>query len=368
MIRFTFRKGLRFIERQRKWTLIRRLANQKLQLEDEVGEIVTHTEPELLCKWLRGELVIDESCISEPGDAFYLTTPRDLSTYPEHVRTESLRRLKYLVALEGSHSISVPNILQPKIDAIAAQIGDPKPPSPITVYRWWRSYRTSKSGIHIVDMRHRSGRPKQDAADALLEESISTLYLNQQKQPTSAVYEDLCARIAKANKQCDQASQIRCPSRATIYRRIKELEKEIVDRSRLGKHAAERKYRPVLGAVKVTKVLERLEVDHTPLDLIVIDEDTALPLGRPWLSVAIDRYSRAIMGFYVSFNEPSSFSVLQCLKRAILPKDAWLSNYPDIQATWPCYGIPLLIATDNGMDLHSAAFLEICLELGIQVL
>lgn len=217
-------------------------------------------------------------------------------------------------------------------------------------------------------MRHRSGRPKCDAADALLEESISVLYLNHQKQPISAVYDDLCARVEKANMQRDHSSKIRCPSRATVYRRIEKLEKEIVDRTRLGKHAAERKYRPVLGTVKVSKVLERLEVDHTPLDLIIIDEDTALPLGRPWLSVAIDRYSRAIMGFYISFNEPSSFSVLQCLKRAILPKDEWLSNYPDIQAKWPCYGIPELIATDNGMDLHSAAFYDICLELGIQLL
>lgn len=368
MIRFTFRKGLRFLERQRTWTLIRRLVNQKLQLEDEVGEIITYSESELICRWLKRELTIDESCISEPGDAFYLTTPRDLSTYPEHVRTAALRRLKYLVILEGCCRISVPKVLQPRIDAIAAQIGDSNPPSPITLYRWWRNYHTSKSGTLAINMRHRSGRPKCDTFDALLEESISTLYLNHQKQPVSAVYDDLCLRVEKANARGDHTSQIRSPSRATVYRRIRELEKEIVDRSRLGKHAAERKYRPVLGTVKVSSVLERLEVDHTPLDLIIIDEDTALPLGRPWLSVAIDRYSRAIMGFYVSFNEPSSFSILQCLKRAILPKDEWLSNYSDIQAKWPCYGIPELIATDNGMDLHSIAFRDICLELGIQLL
>lgn len=368
MMRFTFRKGLRFLERQRTWTLIRRLANQKLQLEDEAGEIVTYTESELTCRWLKRELVIDESCISEPDSAFYLSTPRDLSTYPEHVRTTSLRRLKYLMGVEGCKTISVAKVLQPRINAIAAQIGDPNPPSPITLYRWWRSYRTSKSGTQIIDMRHRSGRPRLDAADALLEESISALYLNQQKHPISAVYDDLCGRVAKANAQLDRDSQIYCPSRATVYRRIGELEREIIDRSRLGKHAAERQYRPVLGTVKVSKVLERLEVDHTPLDLIIIDEDTALPLGRPWLTIAIDKYSRAIMGFYVSFNEPSSFSILQCLKRAVLPKDDWLSNYPDIQAKWPCYGIPELIATDNGMDLHSAAFRQICLELGIQLL
>jgi len=368
MIRFTFRKGLRFIERQRTWTLIRRLANQKLQLEDEAGEIVTYTEPELICRWLKREIVIDENCLSEPDSAFYLTTPRDLSTYPEHIRSEALRRMKYVAGLEGCTKISVAKIVRPRIAAIATQMGDTSPPSPSTVYRWWKSYRTTRSGAQLISTRHRSGRPRRSAADDLLEESISTIYLDSQQHPISGVYDDFCNRVKNANKQLDRASKIQCPSRSTVYRRIKELEKEIVDRARLGKNAAERKYRPVLGTVRVRKVLERLEVDHTPLDLIIIDEDTALPLGRPWLSIAIDKFSRAIMGFYVSFNEPSSVSILQCLKRAILPKDEWLSKYPDIQAKWPCHGIPELIATDNGMDLHSAAFRDICLELGIQLL
>jgi len=368
MIRFTFRKGLRFNERQQTWTLIRRLANQKLQLEDDAGEIVTYTESELLSRWLKRELVIDESCLSDPDAIFRTATPRDLSTYPASIRTESLRRLKYVVALDGCNVTSVSKLLQPQISKIAATIGDPKPPSPMTLYRWLKSYRMSRAGAQMVSMRHRSGRPKNNAADDLLEESISTVYLDQQQHSVSDVYNDVCARVKKVNKGLDQASQIRCPSRATVYRRVEGLEKEIVDRARLGKNAAERKYRPVLGTVKVSKVLERIEVDHTPLDVIIIDADTNLPLGRPWLTIAIDRYSRVIMGFYVAFHEPSSFTILQCLKRAVLPKDEWLSKYPDIQTKWPCHGIPELIATDNGMDLHSAAFSDICFELGIQLL
>lgn len=86
------------------------------------------------------------------------------------------------------------------------------------------------------------------------------------------------------------------------------------------------------------------------------------------MTVAIDRFSRVIMGFYISFHAPSSFSVLQCLKRAILPKEVWLARFPDIKGEWPARGIPELIACDNGMDLHSDAFEEICLEMGIELL
>jgi putative transposase len=141
-----------------------------------------------------------------------------------------------------------------------------------------------------------------------------------------------------------------------------------VDKAREGAEAARIKYRAALGNVKVGSVLERIEIDHTPLDLIVIDLLTKLPLGRPWLTMAIDRHSRMVVGFYISFNAPSGHGVLQCLRRAILPKDDWLARFPDIKGQWPACGIPELIAVDNGTDLHSDALESVCQEMGIQIL
>lgn len=123
-----------------------------------------------------------------------------------------------------------------------------------------------------------------------------------------------------------------------------------------------------MAGLKVSSILERVEIDHTPIDLIVIDKNTWLPLGRPWLTLAIDKYSRMVVGFYITFNAPSSHSVLQCLKQMILPKDEWLAKFPNIKGKWPAYGIPQLIATDNGMDLHSDAFKNSCFEMGITIL
>lgn len=120
--------------------------------------------------------------------------------------------------------------------------------------------------------------------------------------------------------------------------------------------------------MKVGSVLERIEIDHTPLDVIVIDSLTGLPLGRPWLTMAIDHHSRMVVGFYISFNAPSSHGVLQCLRRSILPKDEWLARFPDIKGAWPAHGIPELIAVDNGTDLHSEALESACMEMGIQML
>jgi putative transposase len=114
-------------------------------------------------------------------------------------------------------------------------------------------------------------------------------------------------------------------------------------------------------------LLERWEIDHTPIDSLIICEKTLLPLGRPWLTIIIDKYSRMVVGFYISFRAPSAYAVLQCLKQAILPKDELLKKYPDITTPWPARGIPEMIVCDNGMDLHAKALMNLCQELGIQI-
>jgi putative transposase len=119
----------------------------------------------------------------------------------------------------------------------------------------------------------------------------------------------------------------------------------------------------VVGSLSCAAILTRLEIDHTPLDLIVIDAELKLLLGRPWLTMAIDRCSRMPMGFYISFNAPSSHSVMQCLKRSILPKTEWLAKFPEVRGEWPVFGIPEQLACDNGMDLHSNALESTCSEL-----
>jgi putative transposase len=66
--------------------------------------------------------------------------------------------------------------------------------------------------------------------------------------------------------------------------------------------------------------LERVECDETKLDLMVIDTETRLPLGRPWLTTMIDVCTKMITGFYLSFHPPGYLSVMRCLLHAIRPK------------------------------------------------
>ena len=100
--------------------------------------------------------------------------------------------------------------------------------------------------------------------------------------------------------------------------------------------------------------LDECEVDHTPLDLMIRDEKTGALLGKPYLTVVIDRYSRIITGFDLSFAPPSWVSVMNALLMAVLPKERFLDSVGGgFQFPWLVYGVMSRLFCDNGPEFRS---------------
>src|SRR5262245_26141565 len=74
---------------------------------------------------------------------------------------------------------------------------------------------------------------------------------------------------------------------------------------------------------------EMWQADHSLLDIWV--RDGSGPLVRPWLTVIMDDYSRAIAGFRLSFQAPSAMQTALTLRQAI-----WRKSLPH----WRIAGIP----------------------------
>ena len=53
------------------------------------------------------------------------------------------------------------------------------------------------------------------------------------------------------------------------------------------------------GELRASQPLEIVQVDHTRAGIIVVDEETREPIGSPWLTLAIDVFSRMVTGFYL---------------------------------------------------------------------
>ena len=81
--------------------------------------------------------------------------------------------------------------------------------------------------------------------------------------------------------------------------------------------------------------LQLLQIDHTLVDIVVVDEFDREPIGRPWLTLAIDVATRMVPGFYLSLEAPSATSVAMALSMAVLPKNKFLAAQ-HIDFDWPC--------------------------------
>ena len=119
------------------------------------------------------------------------------------------------------------------------------------------------------------------AVEEVIKRLIDEMYLTRQKPSVSA----LCRAIAH---EC-RALQLKPPSRLAVETRISRLAPTATVRARNGRKAADDLHRPVAGSYKAAYALEVVQIDHTPVDQIVVDERSRQPLGRPWLTLAVDR-------------------------------------------------------------------------------
>jgi putative transposase len=103
------------------------------------------------------------------------------------------------------------------------------------------------------------------------------------------------------------------------------------------------------------------QCDHTRADILLVDKN-GHQMGRPWLTTVVDTYSRAIVGFNLGYDAPSSRVVALALRHAILPKQ-YGSDYK-LYADWPTRGTPEHFFTDGGKDFRSNHLQQIGVQLG----
>ncbi|MFI2373206.1 Mu transposase C-terminal domain-containing protein [Streptomyces sp. NPDC018833] len=204
----------------------------------------------------------------------------------------------------------------------------------------------------------RGGGRLPDEVETIVQEVLRTRYLTRQRRTVAAI----CREITR---QC-RARGMQVPSRGTVRRRIARLDPVASTSAREGSEAA----RPLRSAggvpPEVTEVLEQVQIDHTPVDVIVVDEQHRLPIGRPYLTAAIDVVSRCVVGLVVTLEAPSATSVGLCLAHAATDKRPWLERL-EVDAVWPMSGKPRELYVDNAAEFKSEALRRGCDQHGIKL-
>lgn len=230
------------------------------------------------------------------------------------------------------------------------------------VYLLLKRYRQG-SGLATDLGGHRSdggkgGNRLSDPVEQVIRELVRKRYMTRQKRSVASLHREI-ARVCAARG-------LPAPARNTVTARIARMNPVEIGRRREGADSV----RPLQSAgdkvPAIASILDQVQIDHTVIDLIVVDEHERRPIGRPYLTVAIDVFSRCIIGMVVTLEPPSAVSVGLCLVHAAGDKRPWLERL-GVEADWPMSGKPKALYVDNAAEFKSEALTRGCGQHGIEL-
>ena len=213
-----------------------------------------------------------------------------------------------------------------------------------TLSRWVKIFR--EEGVEGLSKKTRSDNNKRRKVSAKIRKLIEGLALEGNKS-VATIHRKSC-EVAKKLGEFQ-------PSYAVAYSIIKSIPKSMLSLAQGGNKQYEQKYE-LLCMDNVSRANEVWQSDHCLLDIDLKYKDGT---QKPWLTVITDSYSRAIAGYYLSFDAPSSIRVALSLRQAIWSKQ---------EKNWIICGIPEKFYTDNGTDFKSDHIASVCTDLKIQTI
>jgi len=368
----SFQLNQRFTLNDKRYRLVRDLGEGRWQAEAIAsGLLAEYSRSELLSAWSRGELNFGDMDVPRPKTKGLEAAALDQAcedafrqAYSDEQWAMGQARLAYLRRID--HLPMTAGILTPIIEECWADKklwGDsnpfPNPPGFSTVARWKRQYEAADRDIRaLIDRTEEKGNGGSRLAlkvEQFIEDAIHTIYLTLERGTIAAVRDSVRECVAKENVERLASERLSVPSYDAIKQRISRI--PAYDRwvARYGKRLADIKFRAAMGGAFAAKPLARACMDHCRMDIMVVDDATGLPLGRPWLTVVMDEATRYILGFYLGFEEPSNVSVMRSLKHALSPKDDELARFPEIKHSWDAWGPMEVLVVDNGLEFHGHA-------------
>lgn len=110
-------------------------------------------------------------------------------------------------------------------------------------------------------------------------------------------------------------------------------------------------------------LLDQTEVDWWTR--ILNDQGEVIGFVRPWLVIAMDLFSRMILGAFLSLEPPSVYSLMACVKQVVRYKDFLVDEYGEHKGATDGFGKPIYFVVDNGRENVGVSFQVMCERAGI---
>jgi putative transposase len=126
-----------------------------------------------------------------------------------------------------------------------------------------------------------------DEVETIIQEAIREVYLVPERPTLQELIRVVTAR-------CRVRGQ-RPPVAETVTTRVRRIDAERRAKLRQDVRSVEA-MRATPGGLNVEQPLQLVQIDHTLTDVVVVDEETRQFVGRPWLTLGIDVFTRMVTG------------------------------------------------------------------------
>jgi len=214
-----------------------------------------------------------------------------------------------------------------------------------TAQRWVSQYR--KLGLAAFLRKAREDRGGRRVVSSRIKSAIEGLALERPPLPIRSIYRQV--------REFAQATGEPMPGYGTVYDLVREVPSGLLTLAHRGSKVYSEEY-DLIHRREAARPNAIWQVDHAQLGIMLLREDGQT--SRPWLTIVIDDYSRAIAGYYLGFDPPSSMRTALALRQGI-----WRKGHPH----WHVCGIPEVLYTDNGSDFTSKHIEQVAVDLKMRL-
>lgn len=294
------------------------------------------------------------SVIGEPE--FVTRIDKELLDIPDELWQVAIERRKLIEPMLKDYS----HYAKEHWVQIAASAGVSRP----TVYRWVLAFRrTGLLSSLLPNTRQRGGKAGtrlSQEVEAVIKDALANFHDTEQKP-------SITQTVTEIRRLCSNAG-LRLPAFNTVRNRLARTEGQERTRMREGRAVAHDKHEPIKGVIPDADwPLAVVQIDHTPLPVLIVDDIHRRPINRVNLTLAIDVYSRVCVGMFLTLEAPSAMSAGMCIAHAILPKEAWLRKRGVTTQEWPCWGVMGILHMDNAREFRGEMLKAACREYDIDI-
>jgi putative transposase len=215
-----------------------------------------------------------------------------------------------------------------------------------TLWSWCKKFK--EHGLHGLLRQRRSDGNIGKIATEPMRQIVQALCLKNPKPSLTHVHRML--------HELSRTNGLKVPSYATVRRIASRISPQVQVMAHDGAKAYGHAY-DIVFRREASRPNEIWQSDHSMLDCYVLNDKGKL--CRPWLTIVLDDYSRAIAGYYLALDAPASWKTALAYRQAIYRKD---------DPRWHVFGIPESFYTDHGSDYTSKRIETVSADLKVQLI